>query len=156
VDTHIKALLDRYTPQNVSEWEQSHTYVWVSLQPFLDLAYKSGQELAPIPQDYWDMFGIPHHAFACGSQTTQALGLFCVDQLCLTQDNRKLFINEGLLGYLICLNWYIKDAKLQTQAVEVMKRFGVLSAPSLQEIASACIASYIGLSPVASFVSQLK
>ena len=149
-------LLDETTPQAVSEWEQSHTYVWVSLLPFLDLAYKSGRELTPIPRTCWDIFSIPHHAIACGSQTTQAVGLFCVHQLCLVEDNRKLFIDEGLLGYLICLCWHLKDVNLRAQASGVLNRFGVLSPPSLRVIASSCLASYVGLSTVLSFLSQLR
>lgn len=130
--------------------------MWVSLLPFLDLAFKSGTELTPIPQYYRDAFGIPDHAVAIGSQTTQAVGLFCLDQLCLSEDNRKLFVSQGLLSYFICLCWYIKDLALQTQAGRILERFGVLSPPSLQAIASSCLASHFGLSAVNLFVSRFR
>ncbi|KAL9957177.1 hypothetical protein ACROYT_G038783 [Oculina patagonica] len=61
IDDHIASFLQMYKPVDISRWEEEHNYVWVTMIPFVSLAF-SGRKIEAELQN----FGLPKCTGECG------------------------------------------------------------------------------------------
>ena len=152
-------ILNRVRPAEVSAWEQSHTYVWVTMLPFLDLAFKSGRRLDRLSSHCRKLANIDAVAMttSIGSPTTQSLGVFCIDHLTMVEENRGVFVEERLVDYLFCLRWSCQSESVRRQVDGVLQRFGktaFVTPPTLRIMCASVLASYVGLPPIVTLVRK--
>lgn len=81
-----------------------------------------------------------------GSPSIGRLGLFALSYLLNVKENCQLIKSEGMVGYLVCLSWYLPTEE-RKQLEEHLWRFPESkSAPSLKIIAGSVLARIHGLS----------
>ena len=184
IDKLITCFLGKHKPLDVATWEEKHNYVWVSLVPFVSLAFtgtlyskdgsifvqqqdssfkevetssehtdglsscgfnflidkalnkcntmatgyafNSGKSKVNFDSSELEQTSIlklvgvddsvqkareslPHCTTSklLGSEQTHKLGLFTLEHMLLSSENRKLLVSEKLLPYLECLCWHL-------------------------------------------------
>ena len=216
IDDVIALFLQQYTPSNVSLWEEEHNYVWVTMTPFVSLAFsgwkvelqnsglhKSTEELCKskyeatslteqdktdgpncVPADHtvvpgkneeqgqdkpvfsepvvvdkresgnpdWSDASFGNHIpqsldtdeAMLGSMQTQQLGLFTVNHILYSSENRQLIEHENLLPYLNCLCWHVNPEEGKLLREELTKYWSPRPAP-LKVICKSILAFSCGL-----------
>lgn len=183
IDDLIVAFLEEYSPIDVSTWEEKHNYVWVTMIPFVSLAFSGKQyerEKSALVSKKSEKEGYsskPHlagskcdimerkvdtkvgamvggnqshsgkHAdstsyspgswftdtTSCprmlGSLETQQLGLFTLEHMLNSSENRQLLDEEHLLPYLQCLCWYVGSEDGRIVKEELTKHWTPSPAP---------------------------
>ena len=79
-----------------------------------------------------------------GSLSVGRLGLFALSYLLCLEENRQLIRSEGMLGYLVCLSWYLRPEE-RDHLQEQLNKFPDVKAPSLKIIKKSFLARMRGL-----------
>lgn len=155
IDDLIVVFLEEYSPTEVSTWEERHNYVWVTMIPFVSLAFSGkqfGGERPGLDYKKSEKEGGNHchsgkHADSAscdpgscikgptliprmpGSSETQQLGLFTLEHMLHSSENRQLVDGEHLLPYLHCLCWYVDSEDGRVLKEELTKHWTPSPAP---------------------------
>lgn len=204
MDDLIALFLEEYSPNDVSVWEERHNYVWVTMIPFVSLAFSGkqfggehyssilqnstargfckkleqeqtdGPNLLPAAnqcgvmeketytrvgvldenvQSHSGKLAVEHQtkellddsctnydSKSCiagtdifptmlGSIQTQQLGLFTLQHMLQSSENRQLVEGEHLLPYLHCLCWYASSEEGRLLKTELTKHWSLRPAP---------------------------
>lgn len=131
----IETFLKEHTAQEVSSWEEKHNYVWVTMLPFVSLAFAGGAfangEAATV-------------VAGPGAQAVQQMGLFSIDHMSRLKENIALLSKEKLSPYLTCLSWYMKETEKQT-IDGILQRLPPAHPPLLSVMAKSVLARMWGL-----------
>ena len=114
--------------------------VWVSLLPFVSLAFAGGC--------YKQSEVVANHFFKWpGSLQTQRFGVFNLAVLLHIKENCVILQTEKLLPYILCLSWHLQKAE-QVFLKEELSKFKRIDAPSLKVISKSLLATMKGLEAV--------
>lgn len=118
------------TDDLIADSEQEKQTSWASMVPFIDLFFVS--EGSPIVRESGRNADFFKAYFSCAKTLFSAM--------MLQEENRDLFLNENLYGYLIFLSWrYKSDPIMHKYMLKVLSRFNPApyKIPSLCHIATA-------------------
>lgn len=174
VDQLIDMFLAKHIPSQISQWEESLSFVWVTMVPLVHLAFAVGKKWKnPADQAIWKSTNATtttleastdgeksaasdRHSESSsrsdqppwpGSMATQRLGIFSLVHMLSIEDNRQLALSENLLPYLVCLLWHLNsDDRDKLRAS--LANFKGLSPPPLKIAAKSVLAFKNGLDVV--------
>ena len=125
----IDLFLDSHVPNEISEWEEKSSYVWMTMVPLVHLAFAGRIENN-----------------RQRSSSTQKLGIFSLVHMLSIEENQQLALSENLFPYLVCLSWHLpcdEKEKLRTVLAN-----NVFTPPSLKVAAKSVLALTRGLDMV--------
>ncbi|XP_001624819.2 uncharacterized protein LOC5503878 [Nematostella vectensis] len=142
IDKLLDKFMSLHKPEDISAWEEKHNYVWITMVPFITLAFAGGHSIR-LKYDT-----VPTHALPWlpGSPATQRLGLFCLRHMFASPENCSLVRKEKLLPYLVCLKRYL-DGKEREALDHCLRLFSPHEPPALSAIAKATLALIRGFQP---------
>ena len=152
IDSVISDFLDSVKEDQIFLWEESNSYVWISLLPFVQLAFSPGVCVdCRIQQASSSSVCQCGKDVVRGSTQVQQFGLFCLTQLCMRQLNCDMLVDESLMNCLRCLPWSLQSSDEQEQlSTKIANWFksdryaAVLSPPSLADLSLARLAPVVG------------
>jgi hypothetical protein len=109
IDQLLSLFMSEHTPKEVSAWEEKHNYVWVTMVPFVSLAFAGGVESNSEGCDIARNETRWRHGRWPGTPQTQKIGVFCVQHMLHLKENCKLLVSQNLLPYVTCLQWQLKE-----------------------------------------------
>ncbi|RMX52706.1 hypothetical protein pdam_00004258 [Pocillopora damicornis] len=125
----IDLFLDSHVPNEISEWEEKSSYVWMTMVPLVHLAFAGRIENN-----------------RQRSSSTQKLGIFSLVHMLSIEENQQLALSENLFPYLVCLSWHLPcDGKEKLRTVLANN---VFTPPSLKVAAKSVLALTRGLDMV--------
>ncbi|XP_031569592.1 uncharacterized protein LOC116304079 [Actinia tenebrosa] len=144
IDGLLSSFMNEHSPKDVSSWEEKHNYVWVTLVPFVSVAFAGGVKCdAQETQNVKDETRYKYGRWP-GTTETQKMGVFCIKHMLYLKENCQLLISQNLLPYLICLKWQLKGP-LKTDLEEAMQKLpDGKCPPSLSVIARSQLAYVMG------------
>lgn len=164
----LEAFLLIVTPSEIGDFQEAHTYVWITLLPFLQLALtgpsrtpETRNDIPPahvqVPVDF-DCKNSERVEEKCERNfvescrinpykfsPTQKLGLFCLCHLVTSPENRELLRKEKLVDYLICTCWFAQRCPEVDEITPELDGFERLEPPRLESIAKAYLAKCFGM-----------
>ena len=172
VDQLIDMFLAKHFPSEISQWEESLSFVWVTIVPLVHLAFAAGkkwknatdaiQSTQPLDHTatldastdgdnsaafggrHSESLGRSHQPLWPGSMATQRLGIFSLVHMLSIEDNRQLALSENLLPYLVCLLWHLSRGEREKLSAS-LANFKSLSPPPLKIAAKSVLAFKNGL-----------
>ncbi|CAB3998561.1 uncharacterized protein LOC113664598 [Paramuricea clavata] len=162
----LEAFLHVVTPSEIGRYEAKHTYVWISLIPFLRLALagpsrpletENRQVRPQVSVDPCLEIGTQPGEKSCDTEISnnrgigpynfspvEKIGLFCLCHLANSPDNRELFKKEKLEDYLICVCWFTQRCPEVADLTPKLDGFERLEPPRLESIAKAYLSKCFG------------
>ncbi|CAB4018738.1 uncharacterized protein LOC113664598 [Paramuricea clavata] len=164
----LEAFLHIVTPSEIGRLEAEHSYVWISLIPFLQLALAgpsgsfgtANERLKTRPHvsvDPRSEIGTKPGEKTCDAEISnnrgigpynfspvEKIGLFCLCHLANASENRELFKKEKLEDYLICVCWFAQRCPEVVDLTPKLDGFERLEPPRLESIAKAYLSKCFG------------
>ncbi|KAK3715209.1 hypothetical protein QZH41_020468 [Actinostola sp. cb2023] len=140
VDELLLMFLSEHTPEEVSKWEERHNYVWITMLPFMSIAFAGGSTF----NSNADADTKTTCSTWPGTRLTQQMGIFCIDHMSRMKENCLLLVKEKLVPFLTCLKWHLNDTEREI-LINVFQRLPTPSPPSLSVIAKSQLARMRGL-----------
>lgn len=170
----LEAFLHNVSPETIGKFQETHSYVWITLIPFLQLALsgpgkrrqtafigdaqsKKGNHESPknlrCDSKLCDATddGQCKEVGSCKSHENpnkfspaEKIGLFCLCHLVTAEENRKLFRKEKILDYLICVQWFAKKCPEVNELIPNLEGFHHHEPPRLESIAKAYLSKCFG------------
>lgn len=144
IDGLLSSFMNEHSPKDVSNWEEKHNYVWVTLVPFVSIAFARGVKYDSLEtksvedETRWENGRWP------GTPETQKMGIFCIKHMLFFKENCQILVNQNLVPYLTCLKWQLKGP-LKTDLEDVMQNLPESKCPpSLSVIAKSQLAYKLG------------
>ena len=147
----LRVVLSGCTANSVSQLEQRYQYNWITILPFLELAYTYGAEEVNYAESHFqkrDQSGDEKVAKELSVSSTPLACLclmytvFSLKVEMMRSHNRKLVVRQGLLDYIVMLPWGMGSV-WQEHCKEIIVLFredGKLPLPRLASIAKAKLA----------------
>lgn len=161
IDAILERFLALHTPSEIGNFEAVHSYVWISMVPFVQIALSAiGPQTMESTETvhnnkYFVLKNISLEICSCSlnhskewhsqysfSSATK-LGLFSLCHLTKSKENQELFQKEQIVDYLVCLCWFAKLCGGNFYVPE-LTGFGLLDPPSLKSISKAYLAKCYG------------
>ena len=164
----IEAFLHVVTPSEIGRFQEEHSYVWISLIPFLQLALAGPSKLLrtenerlqtrlQVSVDPRSEIGTQPGEKSCDAEISnnrgigpynfspaEKIGLFCLCHLANAPENRELFKKEKLEDYFICVCWFAQRCPEVADLTPKLDGFERLEPPRLESIAKAYLSKCFG------------